>query len=467
MKRFSKKILLSTAISSLSLMSIGQTAYMSGAPLAAVETQSGSVEEQMIKLWKDEVRKSAHTIASVKPLEHDEYSDLNFLKSILEDKRMVSLGEASHGAAEYNSMKVRLVKFLHEKLGYNVIAFESNLADTAVAYAQIHKTTPNELMKNSIYGVWQVEENLALFEYIAEQSKTDHPLILTGVDSQGTTELFIEFVEDWFRKVDPAKAKAFAQTERWYLMLNMMDDVDQFGIQKEQMKQKYTIFQKFVRDNKEELKKVYIEQPELVSILERVLQNRMDMLDHYHVHMVNLLAGIDSEGEFKQASYERDRVMAGNLTWLAETVYPDEKMIVWGHNYHIRKNNSTMITEHNGYDYNNDPYPTMGEMLPYSLKQAGYVIGLYANEGSSNKNNGVAEEIMPHEPGSLEDILGEIQGPASFINMKEMELSPSTAWMYTPRIAKAWGVLDERMIPRDQYDGILMMDQIHPSNRLE
>ncbi|WP_353056736.1 erythromycin esterase family protein [Paenibacillus polysaccharolyticus] len=64
-----------------------------------------------------------------------------------------------------------------------------------------------------------------------------------------------------------------------------------------------------------------------------------------------MFAGIDPEKQLQMASYKRDRVMADNLTWLAKTVYPNEKMIVWGHNYHIRKHNSTMITEHNGYDF--------------------------------------------------------------------------------------------------------------------
>jgi erythromycin esterase len=106
----------------------------------------------------------------------------------------------------------------------------------------------------------------------------------------------------------------------------------------------------------------------------------------------------------------------------------------------------------------------MGEMLPYSLKQAGYVIGLYAYEGSAYKNNGEEEQVLPHKKGSLEDIVGTEMGPTRFINMKDKELSPTTEWMYTPRIAKAWGVLDEKMIPRDQYDGILLIHKIHPSN---
>ncbi|MGF9699934.1 erythromycin esterase family protein [Paenibacillus sp. MABNR03] len=462
MNRFFRKVILSTVLCSLSVMCVGQAAYMSG--LTSVDKKN-TMPTGLI--WKEAVRSNSHTITSIYADVNDHYTDLMFLKPILADKRIVSLGEASHGASEYNAMKVRLVKFLHEELGYNVIAFESNLADTAAAYAQIHNMTPKELMKSTVFGVWQVEENLPLFEYIAQQSSTEHPLILTGFDSQGTTESFIEFVEEWFAKVDKSKAKAFAQTERWYLKLSMMNEVDDFNIQKEKIKEKYITFQNFVRENKVELSKTYRDQPNHISLIERVLQNRIDMLDNYHPHIVNLLAGVDPEKQIKLGNFERDRVMADNVAWLAETGYPDEKIILWGHNYHLRKHNSTMITEHNGYDFDNNPYPTMGEMLPYSLKQAGYVIGLYAYEGSANKNNREEEQIIPHEKDSLEDILATEMGAARFINMKDKELSPATEWMYTPRTAKAWGVLDEKMIPRDQYDAILLIHKIHPSNLIE
>lgn len=128
-----------------------------------------------------------------------------------------------------------------------------------------------------------------------------------------------------------------------------------------------------------------------------------------------------------------------------------------------------MITEHNGFGYDHNPNPTMGEMLPWSLKQDGYVIGLYAYEGSSSKNDGKVEQVKPHDKGSLEAILGSGsgRGPAQFINLRDTALTPAAEWMYTPRTAKAWGVLDEVMIPREQYDGILLIQQIHPSKPVE
>ncbi|WP_339830482.1 erythromycin esterase family protein [Paenibacillus sp. FSL R7-0272] len=456
-----KKVLLSTAvICSLSMVSVSASAYMAG---SSKEGQESLISSDLI--WKEHVRTNAKTITSVKLEKEDEYNDLKFLKSVLADKQIVSLGEASHGASEYNSMKVRLVQFLHEELGFNVIAFESNLSDTATAYSQVQQTTPEQLMKNSIFGVWQVKENLPLFEYIAAQSKTDHPLILTGFDAQGPKESFITFIKDWFAQVDPSKASGFAQTEQWYLKMNTITDMDEFNKQKKKIKEKYLALQQFVSENQDELHQAQPKQSDLVPLIERVLQNRLDMLDNYHPHIINMFAGIDPEKQLQMASYERDRVMADNLTWLAKTVYPNEKMIVWGHNYHIRKHNSTMITEHNGYDFDENPYPTMGELLPYSLKQANYVIGLFAYQGSSSKNNGEEEQVQSHDKGSLEDILGTEMGVAGFIDLRDQALSPATEWMFTPRIAKAWGVLDEKMIPRDQYDGILLIRDIHPSTK--
>lgn len=423
-------------------------------------TKKGIMSTDVI--WKENISSYTNTITSMITEKNDSYTDLMFLKPILKEKRLVSLGEATHGASEYNSVKVRLVKFLHEQLGYNVIAFESNLSDTTAAYAQLNKMTAEQLMENSIYGVWQVEENLPLFEYIAEQSKTEHPLILTGFDSQTTTESFITFVKDWFAKVNSSKAEAFAQTERWYEKLNMIDKIEDFNNQQKKIKEQYIALHNFVKNNQVELSKNQ-ENPKLISIIERVLQNRIDMLDNYHPHIVNLLAGIEPEKNVKRGSYERDRVMAGNVDWLANSIYPNEKIILWGHNYHIRKNNSTMITEHNGFGYDHHPYATMGEMLSFPLKQNSYVIGLYAYEGSSFKNNGEEEQVKPHDEGSVEQILGTGMGPARFINMRDTTLSPATEWMYTPRTAKAWGVFDEKMIPRDQYDGILLIHKIHPS----
>lgn len=129
-----RKAILSAVLCSFTLITVRGAVHAEGAPAADVKSTMSAEAG-----WKENVRATANIITTVKAEKGDTYSDLAFLQPILADKRIVSLGEASHGATEYNSVKVRLIKYLHEKLGYNVIAFESNLADAAAAYTQVQE----------------------------------------------------------------------------------------------------------------------------------------------------------------------------------------------------------------------------------------------------------------------------------------------------------------------------------------
>lgn len=54
------------------------------------------------------------------------YSDLAPLMKAIGDKRVVMLGELFHGDGETMKLKSRVVRFLHEKMNFNVIVFESD-----------------------------------------------------------------------------------------------------------------------------------------------------------------------------------------------------------------------------------------------------------------------------------------------------------------------------------------------------
>lgn len=55
----------------------------------------------------------------------DEFSDLLFLKEILQNKRIVVLSEATHQDGTALSAQGRIVRFLHEKMGFNLVLFEN------------------------------------------------------------------------------------------------------------------------------------------------------------------------------------------------------------------------------------------------------------------------------------------------------------------------------------------------------
>ena len=55
------------------------------------------------------------------------FEDLKPLKKSIGNSRVVMLGEQTHGDGAAFDAKTRLIRFLHEQMGFNVLAFESGL----------------------------------------------------------------------------------------------------------------------------------------------------------------------------------------------------------------------------------------------------------------------------------------------------------------------------------------------------
>ena len=114
------------------------------APLAA---QNGN------SAWVSWARANHHPIAAVESADGDSFEDLQFFKTVLRDRRIVQLGESGHGVAEFNHAKVRLIKFLHQQMGFDVIAFESGIFECFHADRTAAANTALVTMRNCIFGV--------------------------------------------------------------------------------------------------------------------------------------------------------------------------------------------------------------------------------------------------------------------------------------------------------------------------
>ncbi|HWU54118.1 MAG TPA: hypothetical protein VN175_01370, partial [Rhizomicrobium sp.] len=77
---------------------------------------------------------NAVTVRSVDAADED-FSDLEPLAKAIGPAQVVALGEPGHGAGTSFAAKVRLIKFLHQHLGFDVLVWESGMYDVELSQA--------------------------------------------------------------------------------------------------------------------------------------------------------------------------------------------------------------------------------------------------------------------------------------------------------------------------------------------
>jgi erythromycin esterase len=432
-------------------------------------TTAVSAEEKLVDQpkWQEWVREHAKKLKE--PTAYT-YEDLSFLKETVQDKRIVLLGESTHGSTEMNQSKIRIIKYLHEEMDYDVIAFESGFTEANTGYQDLDNLTAEQAMKKSISDVWSTEDVEELFQYIKEQKEKGTPLILTGFDIQIPYKIekfpFATFASEWIEKLNPEVANLLTEAEGDIFKYRSVSSYKEFQAIQTPLIGKYERIKEFIQQHKNELRQVAPKSLYDVNLLEKTISTRIDSLKTYMSNQMKEQYSIPFDYTIynNYSLYSRDQKMAQNLAWLSEIQYTGKKIMVWGHNYHIRKQNSKMIK-----DFTNEfgfVGPNMIDYLPNRIKDQMYTIGLFAYSGSSldsNDNKTIQYVKEKHESNSIEEILKAAQHPQVFVNLKGEKNRPETSWMYTPIIAQHWGFQDEIMIPNQQYDGILWLEHITPS----
>ena len=85
---------------------------------------------------------------------------------------------------EHTIAKVRLVEWLHHRLGFDVVAIESGFFECGYAWQRIDELSARDALYACLRFPFQHAEILPLFETIRSLRADDHPLVLAGVDPQ-------------------------------------------------------------------------------------------------------------------------------------------------------------------------------------------------------------------------------------------------------------------------------------------
>jgi erythromycin esterase len=383
----------------------------------------------------------------VRSLASSDFSDLRFLAPVLGTKRIVQLGESGHGVAEFNMAKVRLIKYLHEELGFDVMAFESSTFECERAQRNVASLSALQLMRACIFGVWHTDETLPLFEYIKQTQSTSRPLILAGFDEQtssATANARPGFFRTLISPIDSAYAQRVFETDSLFLAKRTeIAKTDQ-----DRLVAFYDSLAAFFRTHRR-----------AIEAARRDDRNAAVIARQAAISMTYFVRQLAS-GPNMRGTEIRDLGMANNLDFLLDELYPGKKVVVWAHNFHIQHRQNTR----NAADTTIQSVRSMGTWVAERHRPDLYTIGLFMYRGSAAMNNRVPYPIVQARSGRFESILHRAPWRYSFVDFSQARRERGSEWIFTPITGLSWGTNPERFIPRDEYDGVLFIDTVHVPN---
>jgi len=269
------------------------------------------------------------------------------LKELLNGVDIVMLGEESHGDATTYQTKIKLIKYLHQEMGFDMLAFESGFYDCQKAWSLIQQGEDVSVsLAKSIFYLWK-------------------PLVVTGFDMQWTGKLSKEFylkdLTTYLTQVDPR----LIQTNGWKYLNASLEYLS--------------------TENYKALAKCKTGQDTLYlnTLVETLSSLKQDSLSRFWIQ--NLISTKTIFAETRREAVLRDDQMAANLIWLKEQ-HPTRKIICWGATSHFLYNSQKIRLKgipFNIIDGYYKKYPSMGNVLKRKYGDKLFTIGFTAYQGSS------------------------------------------------------------------------------------
>lgn len=343
------------------------------------------------------VQDHVHEIKTIDPNDLN-FNDFEEIGKAIEDAKVVLMGEQDHGDGSTFLAKTRLIKYLHQTKGFDVLVFESDFYGLNRSWELIEneKIPINEYREN-IYSLWTFCDACTnLFNYIDSSFEKNDKLIISGNDPRhilGYSKT--NFLQDF---------KKFASENE------LFDNVDEEEL--------------FIKILSELLDKEYESktnpklQKAFTSILSKFNQ-KLSSNDFWAQEMKNLERFALSNWDTLESDNLRDIQMGNNLMWLINEKYKDHKIMVWAHNFHIAKNFNKL--ENLQYLKKSDTI-NMGSYVYENIKQKDdlYILGFNSYGGVAGDISNEKFKITKPLPNFFESWVNELDYKFAFLNFKEI-----------------------------------------------
>ncbi|TFH40353.1 MAG: erythromycin esterase family protein, partial [ANME-2 cluster archaeon] len=264
------------------------------------------------------------------------FEDMQPLKKLIGNSRIVALGEATHGTREFFQLKHRMLEFLVNEMGFTVFGMEVPMPDgfDVNEYVLNGIGNPDEALEGLHHWCYNTEEVLEMIRWMRKYNEdVNHPAKVKfyGFDIQFIVRPVKRAVE-YLGKVDPEQARQFSA--------GLEDLADPFLANRwnngwampVERREEMTAIVNTLANRFDKHKVEYIQRSTLAEW--EVARQHVNIIEQNLLMLKGTIGNV------------RDSTMAENIRWILEQEGSDTKMVVWAHNYHVAESTADLMGWH-------------------------------------------------------------------------------------------------------------------------
>ena len=389
-------------------------------------------------------------------LPHD---DLEFLRDLVGDARIVALGENTHGTRDFFEMKARILRFLVEEMGFDTFAIEATWPEShrLDRYVRTGEGDAAVLLPGLYFWTWNTESVLEMIEWMRDHNEAGGDVGFHGVDMQHPG-MALHLVREYVRFVDPAS---------FDFITGRLDCLTRFANEPAGWRPGPSY-----RDQTDAY------QTECDASLEEARLHLIENRERYeaaggHDRFSLILRSLRVAYQYHllySGGQSRDESMAENTIWLSERIGPDGRMVLWAHNYHV-----ATVPGLQGH-YLRQTFGDDMVVIGFSHEQGRFTaVGLTRGPPETpTLFTGRAEfELDPARDNSFEAYFATASAPRFVLDLRRPLNEPGSAWLTKPRPGRHisccydpdephWFWRDEALLPQ-WFDAIIHFESTRPT----
>ena len=399
---------------------------------------------------------------AAQPFDTIESAPLDDLLARIGDARLVLLGEASHGTAEFYRMRARITRELVQHAGVTIVALEADWPDAARIDAYVlgagRADHPEAAFSRFPEWMWRNHEVLEFVEWVREwnDARGDAPPVrIYGMDLYSLYSSMQEVVR-FLDQVDPDVAQLARQ--RYGCLTPYEDDPAWYGLAALQDRHARC-------------------EEQVVANLVEIQQRRGELLragaDRFLDAEQNARLAANAE-RYYRAMYRgsaeswnlRDRHRVETLEALLAFHGPASRAVVWAHNSHLGNAAATEMAQRGETN--------VGELVRTAYGRDAYLVGFGTDHGTVAAADDWGapvriKDVVPAREDSYERLCHDTGIPNFLLPLRDEPVTGLRDELAAPRLERAIGVVYRPETERashyfyarlpDQFDEYVWLDE--------